>query len=231
MKFYAVVLAPDLPGVHRNGLPAGTSVTDDIHEAEDRAWKTEGVILEIEIEDPDALLAPDTSELEHWSEMLRSEAEVVPAGEIPPQDQVVVHDLFGGETLTWREPALQEEAVLLARIVDEGSWQVSIEGLNWAETTDVVLPDYISLVGPVDFTGIEDEGEFRAAVEAMEPVGLKSLGAGFWVWLMLFISRIFGPGYEETAEAAAEERAAEKAQARKARRKKRPKRKMAGSRV
>ena len=231
MKFYAVVLAPDLPGVHRNGLPAGTSVTDDIHEAEDRAWKTEGVILEIEIEDPDALLAPDSSELDHWSEMLRSEAEVVPAGEVPPQGQVVIHDLFGGETLTWRESALQEEAELLARIVDEGSWQISIEGLNWAETTDIIAPDYISLVGPVDFSGIEDEGEFRAAVEAMEPVGLKSLGASFWVWLMLFISRIFGPGYGTEPEIEAEEKAAEKARARKQRRKKRPRKKLAGSYV
>lgn len=230
MKFYAVVPIEKLAEVYREGLPPETSVTDDIHIAEDRAWADEEVILEVEVKDPDALLAADSSEVEHWSNILIAEAVLVHQEEVPPGKYSEIANPSTGEVFIWADPGHEEDARALAQLADEGGWRESIEAINWAETMAAIPAENISLTGPVDFGEIENQGEYNAAVEAMEPVGLTSLGANFWVWLLLLTSRIFGAGYGATSEEAAEEKAAEKAQARKQRRKKRPKKpKMAGS--
>jgi hypothetical protein len=222
--FYTLSSLEDLPGVLKNGIDSEWSLYQDKRQAEDRWDDADLVLLSVEIEDPDSMLGPDNDEIDSAAEFLMSTSRPATA-----EDEVTGFiESWSGAPITWDDPEDLATATALKQY-ENGTlgWKDSVELLGSAQLDEayVVEPAKISLLSSVDpevLQSIETKEQFSEVVAETEPVALSSLGASFWVWLLMMIQYLaFGktPFEKEKTEASSAKKRARKSKRKKAKKK------------
>lgn len=125
--------------------------------------------------------------------------------------------------VTQEEVDERMEFIAALETIETGS--ANLELLGYACLYRVLPPEMLKLLDPTTMLEAKYTGDVDAlaeAVETTEATGFTSLSPNFWVWLMLFMSQIFGPDWRGAYEAA---RAAEQATLKRERKKGRKSRK------
>lgn len=216
---YVVADLDDLVTFHASGMGEGWVVYTSMEDAEERAYEMDQMIVSIEVDDLEAVLGPDTDSIDYAAERLLEVARPAEEGDV----DTGMFSNWEGEPLTWDDPFELEQAAILKKFSDEGmTWQESLDVYGSAMFLGHVPPDQILLESPVDLSEIEDRAAYRAAVEAMEPVALTSLGGSFWVWILFILQNAFAiaRGEIDVAPVWKQQAAEDKAAARRERRRK-----------
>jgi len=185
VKFYGVVDLGELQTLRTKGMSKDFGLFLDKAVAVAKAEFEEGfTIVEVDVQDPDSELGPDTFAVDMAAEALMTTAR--PA--VSEAEETGLSEQSTGEPLTWDDPDDLREAKALVKFAAEGlTWQESIDQWSTVETLRRIPPERIALAAPIDTSEISSEGEYAKAVEETEPVALTSLGAPFWVWLIMLI--------------------------------------------
>ena len=177
-------------------------------------------IIGIEFDKEMELLTADDGFIESELESLASRAR-------QPTPEELEAGLFcelSYEAWTWDDPSDLSSCRAMIGYLDGGlTWQESIELFGSAQFMGTGMPaDKVTLMSPVDVGQIQSREERRLAVEQTEPVALTSLGAGFWVWLLMMIQYLaFGktPFEKEKTEASSAKKRGRKSKRKKAKKK------------
>ena len=150
--------------------------------AADQALSFEGELAFIETEIPDERVD------EFFAPCLGIYGDEMVNDEIYLQDLITAGDEKGA--------ALLREHLTAREGVDTG--RAGLEVFGYACLAEIIPPSMLKLLDPVTMleavqTG--DAGAVSNAINTSEATEFKSLGANFWVWLMLLLGQIMGPGY------------------------------------
>lgn len=186
MKLWTTVNLNRLPHVLQNGLdnPYSEEIqfSRDAARLADDVLSMPGELAFLETEIPDDQLDDFFVECvaSHSDELSDAEAELEYAQE-------------SGEA--WRADHLRK---MLQAAEGEATTMQMLDLFGYVCLGRVLPPSMLKLLDPATMLEAVHSGDVDAvahAVENAEATAFKSLGANFWVWLMMLMSQIFGPGY------------------------------------
>lgn len=186
MKLWTTIELTRLPAILETGFdnPYSDEVIfysiPDI--AAEQAVSMEGELAFIETEIPDERVD------EFFAPCLGSYGDEAVNQEIYLQDLLAEGDEKGAAELREHLTAMEG--------VDTG--RGGLEVFGYACLAEIIPPSMLKLLDPMTMleavqTG--DTGVVSDAINNSEATAFKSLGANFWVWLMLLLGQIMGPGY------------------------------------
>jgi len=187
VKLWSTVDLERLPHILKNGFdnPYSDEVLfwNDAKVGADNALAFDGELAFIEAEIPDdqfeAYFAPCLGLLSDSRSDLESEIQYAKERRLPAADI-----------------AQMKKDVKVMEEIDTA--RGSMDFFGYACLVEVIPPSMLKLLSLEQTMEAVHSGDAEAiahAVETAEATAFKSLGAAFWVWLIMLMSQIFGPGY------------------------------------
>lgn len=201
MKLWTTVDLGRLPGILQNGIDnpsyAEISVSPSPQLVAEHAFEGEDELAFLELDIPDDQLDEFlvTCMASHGDDQSNMEMELESAIEEGNQEQVA-------QLQSWIQAM---EAAETAKDY--------LEAFGYTCLYKTVPPSMLKLLDPgimLEALRTGDAVLLASAVQNTEATAFKSLGAAFWVWLMMLMGQIMGPGYGRADEGEGEEERLEK---------------------